>query len=351
MADTYERLGQPVVSSPSTRVKWMFWTLVLALAIIAAVVGIELVGYRTIPAWPFKVDGDPIIVFDPEIGFVPSRQASSLRSDYYPDGRLRLQYHLYTDQRGARVSRPGESTPDHADVVFIGDSFTWGHGIEGADTFAYGVGKRLATSTENLSMGSYGTTHSLQLLRRNLDLAPRLIVYSFIDDHLRRNVHPCAPSYYPFCLDQAHVAWSEGRPAIAPPFSNGVRRIYLHLEAQQRGLWPPAWIVHGLDIALGKILFDAGNKDATDPDKQKAALEFLLGEMSNTARSINANLLIVYIPMVRSTAPPAALRQSVASLGVEFPGPSASVPAPSGGAAVHPERRPSRRCRARADRG
>jgi hypothetical protein len=296
--------------------KAIFWALMLSFPIIAVVIGIELVAYRNIPFFPITVEGDPIIIFDTEIGFVPSRQGRSKRGQ--PVGDKSLDFHLYTDHRGARVPNSGEQTGDRVSVLFVGDSFTWGHGVEAEDTFAYGAAKRLNVSSANLALGAYGTTHSLQMLRRNLDLAPQVIVYSFTDPQLQRNVSPCSAAYYPFCLDQSYVTWRGGSPTIAPPFSNGVRRYELHVQSQRRGLWPATWIIHGFDVILGRILLENANKAAGDPDKQRTALQFLLGEMSNTAKSSSAELLIVYIPMASMTPPPPDLVQAVTNLNIEL---------------------------------
>jgi hypothetical protein len=297
------------------RPKGVLWALTLTFPLVAAVIGIDLVGYRTIPTLSVISEGDPIIAFDPEIGFVPSPRGRSKRTHFV--GERKLEYHLYTDRRGARVTGPDAQTDDRVKLLFVGDSFTWGHGVEAEDSFAHGVGKQLDASSANLAMGSYGTAHSLQMLRRNLDLAPKVVVYPFIDSHLQRNLAPCAAAFYPFCLDQSHVRWREGRAEIAAPFSNGVRRAQLHVEAQQRGLWPLAWVIHGLDVALGRFLLQTASRRVDDPDKQTAALEFLLGEMSNAAKSADAKLLIVHIPFTQMTAAPDALRRAATNLQLE----------------------------------
>jgi len=162
---------------------------------------------------------------------------------------------------------PGESAPAHPDIVFLGDSFTWGHGIENEQTFAHRAPLALGVTGANLAMASYGTTQSLLMLRRNLDLAPRLIVHTFTTEHLLYSTWPCASSYYPFCLDVAHVAW---------------------------GGW--------------KALLDRA--------RQNQAMEFLLTEMAKTARSIGAALWFVYVPS--GSQIPDVFVNSAAKLGVPF---------------------------------
>jgi hypothetical protein len=117
-----------------------------------------------------------------------------------------LRYDLYTDSRGARVSRPGEQTPGQIDILFIGDSFTWGHGVQNEQTFAAKTANALGLAGANLAMGSYGGPQALQMLRRHRDPRPKLVILAVISDTPRRNISACASSYFPFCLDGSHVA-------------------------------------------------------------------------------------------------------------------------------------------------
>jgi hypothetical protein len=126
---------------------------------------------------------------------------------------------------------------------------------------------------------------------------------------------PCASSYYPFCLDVAHVAWDkEGRPRIAPPWSDGTTRSQLQVKADHQWLDPLTSIVHGLDVAYGRILWAEGNKALLDRARQNQAMEFLLTEMAKTARSIGAALLFVYVPS--GSQIPDVFVNSAAKLGV-----------------------------------
>jgi hypothetical protein len=253
--------------------------------------------YWTVPAGPFALQGEPLIAYDPEIGFVPYPDTVTRRTDIDGNGNEIVSYRVFNDRRGARVTQPGEAAPAHPDILFVGDSFTWGHGIDNEYTFAHLVPLALGVTGANLAMASYGTTQSLQMLRRNSDLAPRLIVYVFINDHLVRNTLPCARSYYPFCLDVSHVvSGKDGSLRIAPPWSDGTARIQLQSKADRAWLDPLTWIVHGVDVAYGRVLWAMGNQTLVDTAGQNRALEFLLGEMAKTARSIGSTLLFVYLP-------------------------------------------------------
>ena len=297
------------------RRKFILWGILLALPIVAILAGIGTVAYWTIPAAPFVVQGEPLVAYDPEIGFVPNPNTVSRRTHFDRDGKQVASYRIFNDRRGARVTQPGELAPARPDILFIGDSFAWGHGVENEQTFAHRVPLELGVTGANLAMASYGTTQSLQMLRRNLDLAPRLIVYAFINDHLARNTLPCARSYYPFCTDLSHVVWNaDGRPRIAPPRGDGVARVLLQNKADRGWLDPLTWVVHGVDVAYGRMLWLEGNKTLLDTARQNQALDFLLAEMVKTAQSSGAALLLVHIPM--GARMPDILASSAAKFGV-----------------------------------
>src|SRR5579871_478975 len=270
----------------------MFWLLLAAIPIAAFVVGLGWMSYWSVPSFPIRVEGGSIISYDPEMGFVPTPNSSTQRTD-----SPKLSYHIYTDHRGARVSRLGEQSAEKLDALFIGDSFTWGAGIEAEDTYAALVAQRLHLASANLAMASYGTTQALQMLRRNLDSRPRTVIYPIITDHWRRNVSACAPAYYPFCLDTSYVSLNaNGSPEIRPPRSNGVRRADLQIQYERKGLAPVPWAVHGADVILGRLLSRAANATAVAPHLQAATMDFLLSEMMKMTQAIGASLVVVFIP-------------------------------------------------------
>jgi hypothetical protein len=302
---------------PIVRVVFL-WMVIVSIPVIGMLL-IGFMSYWTIPSSRVQLTGDPLIAYDPEIGFVPRPNSSSLRRDVGPEGATYLEYHLYTDRRGARVSRPGDQSPDRVEVVVVGDSFAWGHGVENQDTFAWRTIHTLGVTGANLAFGSYGTTQSLQMLRRNRDLGAALVILDITSDQPRRNILACAPSYYPFCLDYSRVAWNaQGQPYIAGPRTDGVRRIQLHVQSEKHGLDPLTWVVHGVDVAIAEVMARAAQMVATDNARQEAALEYLLGETARVAGGMKAALLIVYIPAEQAAPPPKMLALSASRFGYRF---------------------------------
>jgi hypothetical protein len=297
----------------------IFWAAMLAVPVGVLAAGIGYISYWTIPPFRVLAEGDPLFTFDPETGYVARPNSSTKWTVLGADDKPSLQYHVYTDQRGARVAAPGQISPDHVDILMLGDSFAWGHGVEDEETFAFKTIAAIAGSGANLALASYGTTQSLQLLRRHRDLAPRLVIFQLNVDHLWRNVSACTRSAYPFCMDSAHVAWDrEAQPYIARPWSNGVARVHLQMRAERGRLDPLTWMVHGLDVAVARVRYQIANATAADQARQNAAFEFLIGQMALAARDLKSALLIVFLPEQSMLPAPGFLSRSAAQLGYNF---------------------------------
>jgi len=302
---------------------WPGLALLIAAILATSSFGIWFAGYRLINKFPIRVEGGSILSYDPVLGFVALPNSATKRFDR-PDHPENGGYDLYADRLSARVSAAGEQTPDKVDVLFIGDSVTYGAGVQNAQTYANIVPRLLGAVGVNLAFPSYGTTLSLLMLRRNLNLRPRLVVYSILTDHLRRNVLPCADFYYTFCMDQAYVTTG---PKIHPPWTNGVRRLKTQIMYETRGLDPFTWFVHGIDVVIGRVLFGYSLQYSVqyalhkteDTKAREIGLDYLLGEMATAAKSINAKLIVVFIPILGETSTPAAITKVVQGRrGIDF---------------------------------
>lgn len=307
----------------STRALFALFATLLATALGLAVV----VGYFALRAYrdPFpkiamRLEGDWIIAPDDKIGFVPKPGGATFR-EHLDTG---IRYWIYTDQRGARVDRPGEETPAHVDILTVGGSFSHGHGVENQETFTRRLGNAFAVPVANLAFGSFGTVQSAILLERNLDLEPKIVIYGFIEDHLRRNLAPCAPSYAPYCLPVAFIDFDGvGRPFLHPPmmeyFSPRQNRAFFYQVLMQDGF---GWrdVLWRMKIDLFRIRETSRISYRSDSPSKTKALEFLLSKMVAAVEDIGGRLIVMYIPGSRRpvrSAPPELL-QAISGHDVEY---------------------------------
>jgi hypothetical protein len=247
------------------------------------------------------LDGDFPIEADPEIGFVPAADSASLRR--HP--RAGLEYHVYTSDRRARVSRRGERTPPEVGLLTIGDSFSWGHGVENEDTYTARLAQRWGMPAANLAFSAYGTVQSLQVLQRSLALRPRLVVYGFIADHMKRNISPCAPAYGPLCLPVSYMGTGDGGRLV-------IRRPDPELFAVNRRFWDDFFFAKSIGPRQVRAAAEAEwirwtrtprAEAPDDPQTRERILVQLLGEMSEAARSVGARLLVLDIPYFERGGP------------------------------------------------
>ncbi len=140
---------------------------------------------------PFRTTGtaweNAYAGFDRELGwsYIPSR---TIRQE--PGGREVL----YSFNRDG-IRTPHEKTvfdPGRPTILFIGGSFTMGHGLNYGDSFVGQFDRAQGGQYQvvNLGVQAYGTDQAFLALKRFL---PRYdtqwVVYTFIEDHVRRNAN------------------------------------------------------------------------------------------------------------------------------------------------------------------
>lgn len=107
---------------------------------------------------------------------------------YYRDG---VTYSF--DKYGFRVAKQSQEIDfSKPRILFIGDSITFGYGLNYEDTFAFKIGRLLGDKFEVVNMGvqGYATDQILLRLRQYIDVVkPAVIVNTFIPDHLNRNIN------------------------------------------------------------------------------------------------------------------------------------------------------------------
>jgi len=135
----------------------------------------------------WQVSEDALARFDPELGwsYIPSRSATQ------EFGQEHRKVTMYFDDLGLRVA----SARDHADpaapsVLFVGDSFTFGHGVTYEETFIGQIRSRTDFPFQviNLGVQGYGTDQALLLLKRQFQkFNVKAVVYCFIPLQVERN--------------------------------------------------------------------------------------------------------------------------------------------------------------------
>ena len=112
-----------------------------------------------------------LAVPDPQAGY---RCAPNL--DVQLSGHRDFSYRVRTNSRGLRT--PHQHGP--VDVVAIGDSFTFGYGVDEADAWPARLAALTGWSVANLGVSGYGSQSELAVLRSDgLPLQPRLVLWQF----------------------------------------------------------------------------------------------------------------------------------------------------------------------------
>lgn len=174
----------------------------VALACLSAALALAVVelAFR-LASFPFTGSWAPsetaLARFDPALGwsYIPDRHS---RRTYGTDPRPVT---TYFDTLGIRVGSPDHAWSwDAPSVLFIGDSFTMGHGVNYEETFparAEAVAGRRFQAV-NLGVEGYGTDQALLSLERFIDrFRTRAVVYTYIADHVRRNDNADRRLLYP----------------------------------------------------------------------------------------------------------------------------------------------------------
>jgi hypothetical protein len=298
------------------------WSLMLLACGLAALAYFGYQGSK-FPRLPMAMSGDWLMARDDEMGFVPTPNgATEIRNI---DTNYR--FHIFTDRRSARVNTPGEQTGDSVDVMALGCSFTWGAGIESDQTYIQQLGRSLGVSVANFAMGSFGSVQAFLMLLRNADLRPKVIVYGFIQDHLRRNVAPCAPNYVPYCAPVAYLQRDGDRIVLRPPhmelFSPEDNRAFMAEVAMHDRAGPTAFFLRTKWAAKIAWLGLRNRTVSVDQSPETAALALtaMIHALAEEAQKIGAELVVLNLPyLVRGRVGPVppALTAAVAGLRLTF---------------------------------
>jgi lysophospholipase L1-like esterase len=209
---------------------------------------------------------------------------------------------------GLRGPEIAEAPGDRLRVVVLGDSFTYGVGVEDDETFS----ARLAEldphlEVLNLGVNNYSTTQELLLLReRGLAFEPRVVVLAFfwndVPDSFKRE-------FPAFRLDEGVLRYPEPRSPADPPLMSWeasrkpLRHSYAYRFLSDR-LDLLRWRV---SLALGRPIDDPYVLREDEVEPAWSLIRAVLLEMDRLAREAGSVLLVALIPDQTLVAPFAAL--------------------------------------------
>jgi hypothetical protein len=125
--------------------------------------------------------------FDPELGwsYIPDTSA------IHEAGDGKIKKHVYFDENGFRVPHAGvKLSHNKPSVIFIGGSFTMGHGLSYEESFVgrFDSLREVPYQIVNMGVQGYGSDQALLILKKYLSkFNAKVVVYTFIEDHIRRN--------------------------------------------------------------------------------------------------------------------------------------------------------------------
>lgn len=161
-----------------------------------------LVGMEALLRWlqiPYSSEYTPtenaIARFDPQLGWSYRPELST--TVRFGENTVKVCF----DSRGIRVPEPDFNFDyNRPSILFIGGSFTMGHGLPYEETFP-GVlsGKaRFPLQVVNLGVQAYGTDQSYLALQRHISsFKTKFVVYTFINNHIFRNGNYDRRTLYP----------------------------------------------------------------------------------------------------------------------------------------------------------
>ena len=220
----------------------------------------------------------------------------------YPSG-VGQQFYLATNEQGARRQKPGGHV-ESAAVVAVGDSQTFGSGINYADTYPARLEAALGEPVLNLGVSGYGTVSALRMAKEFLGLRPKFVILGYYYDHATRSVSPCYPGFMLRCLSVPHVIIDSSGPRIVEPSDNRTvletqRAYHAYITGQggryslREDFYWKARQIWADSFQSSQFFFGRRHPDLA---QQETVDEFLLSQLNDVVHRAGARLIILYIP-------------------------------------------------------
>lgn len=179
---------------------------------------------------------------DPELGYVLARNSRVLVL-HTSDDKVVYEMRVTTDSLGRRLVPLDDRTAAERFVMFFGDSFSFGDGVNDDETFPYHVGRRLPdVAVYNYGLSGYGPQHAVAViesrsLRSEVPQKRGVALYTYIDAHVHRAAltsRSGASLHSPYYVIDAdgelrrHESLRQARPVLFHFLNDILPRSYLY---------------------------------------------------------------------------------------------------------------------------
>lgn len=219
-------------------------------------------------------------------------------------------FDVLTDSRGARIT-PGQSPSlQTVNILGVGCSQTWGHGVQSHETFLARVGVELGLTVANLAVSGFGGTGALLQMKEHMSLDPNFVIYGLWEDHLNRNVNRCLEDSSPICVERPYLEiQGKDQFMLGMPGSNSgnldrLRRFYLetseHTDRFRTFESDVRWVAFDLWKRL-RIVTEKIGAEPVSLSQKIHAMAYILEEMNRVVSSNGGKFVVVWIPLYFSS--------------------------------------------------
>ncbi|HVS08511.1 MAG TPA: SGNH/GDSL hydrolase family protein [Planctomycetota bacterium] len=237
-----------------------------------------------------------LTVLDPDVGgrFAPLAQVEDRRPDF------RVVYRC--GEEGFRASLEPRAGDEERRVVFVGDSFTFGVGVEAGETFVERIAElHPGTRVFNYGMAGYGVDQMWRALARfGLPRRPDVVVALFVADDLSRSM--TSYRYRQGWMAKPTFTLTGGR-LVARDERNGPPQLWRWLEQR-------LWILELGRRASAKFGLERGFGDRFELNVA------LLDAMRADCEGIGARLVAVHLPQRGAWKPLPAFARALEERGI-----------------------------------
>ncbi len=219
--------------------------------------------------------------FDDRLGwsYIPNQTVSQT----FGDDSRKIKMHF--DENGIRVADrtiPLDRTRPSA--LFVGGSFTMGHGLSFEETFSGRLASRAGFDLQvvNLGVQGFGTDQALLQLERHIErFNTKLVVYTFMSDHHRRNANYDRRLIFPSGSFLGTKPWyrlsRDGKPVLTLRPRRYEDMAFVHLWGVAQGAWTHWGPVPSTDLTRSLIM--EMHRLATDHGAEFVVVDWKQGEL------------------------------------------------------------------------